>query len=172
MLIKAVTGGYAGGGELWFMSESSIPQLSYTTLPHILTMTAERQQSEWRKRNPEKVAKYNERHKEWQRQAYAANPDYFKKQNRESQKRMNPGIKIAAMEHYNPNGKAECATCGERALVVLTLSHLAPTPEWDRLGGKHLYRKLKKEGYPKLPLLTECMNCNVKRDNWGRGFDV
>lgn len=77
-------------------------------------------------------------------------------------------LKIETMQKYSPSGKAECL-CGEARLPVLTLSHLAPTPEFQGRGEK-LYATLKKAGYPALPVMTECMNCNIMRDNWGNGY--
>ena len=80
-------------------------------------------------------------------------------------------LKVSALKHYHPEGKAECASCSEKRVVALTLSHLNPIPELPRSGSK-LYRALERLKYPELPLLTECISCNVVRDNWGRGYHV
>ncbi len=76
--------------------------------------------------------------------------------------------KAAVLTAYNPTGRLSCATCGEPRIGALTLSHLGPTPAFPRCGHK-LYSALRKANCPPLPLLTECMNCNVTRDNWGNG---
>ena len=78
-------------------------------------------------------------------------------------------LKVEALEHYNPTGRCSCSYCGESFVPALTLSHLAPTPQFPQ-HGHNLYYALKKAGYPELPIITECMNCNVSRDNYGRGY--
>ena len=75
-------------------------------------------------------------------------------------------LKAEVLAHYNPDGKPICSTCGFENLTALTLSHLART-ELEFRPGTAMYLGLRKQGYPKLPLLTECLNCNVIRDNWG-----
>lgn len=78
-------------------------------------------------------------------------------------------LKRVAFERYSANAEKLKCQCGESRLICLTLSHLAPTPAFPQKGLK-LYRALKKAGYPDLPLLVECINCNVARDNWGHGY--
>lgn len=117
-------------------------------------------QTKWAKRHPEQRRKIQQRY----RLKHLVKIQEYGRQHER-------GLKQTAMENYNPNGKAECASCGETRLVTLTLSHLAPIPALPRSASK-LYRALRRLGYPELPLLTECMNCNVFRDNWGRGYHV
>lgn len=76
-------------------------------------------------------------------------------------------LKEETMIRYNPSGRLACSTCHEYLLRALTLSHLAPTPSFPQKGLK-LYRALRGADFPEVPLLTECMNCNVQRDNWGK----
>ncbi len=87
-------------------------------------------------------------------------------------KELRQQCKVECLKNYNPKGEAVCSTCGESRIPVLTLSHTDASKKdggW-RGSGIQFYLKLRRLGYPDLPLLTECMNCNVMRDNWGRGL--
>lgn len=71
-------------------------------------------------------------------------------------------LKVLALAHY---GGVICK-CGESRLVCMTLSHLAPIEQYDG-SGHNFYSQLKRDGYPMLPLVSECIACNVARDSWG-----
>src|ERR1700690_689045 len=74
--------------------------------------------------------------------------------------------KVRALTHYG-RGELKWA-CGESGLIALTLSHTVRTGHRPLKSGMQFYLELERAGYPELPLLTECMNCNVCRDSWGR----
>lgn len=83
-------------------------------------------------------------------------------------------LKVAVLMRY---GGLRCIQCGEDRLKLLTLSHVGPRTsaeqaEWARirrlnpeaqLTGIKFYRWIVKNGYPWLPVVTECMNHNMVR---------
>lgn len=71
--------------------------------------------------------------------------------------------------HYS-NGKNECACCGETENCFLTLDHMHGGGTMERkkigAGGHHLYRVIRKQGYPS-GFQILCFNCNVGKFRFG-----
>lgn len=81
---------------------------------------------------------------------------------REKDKRLGRKLKLECFEHYG----SKCTCCGETILEFLTLEHISGNGNNHRkslfkynVGGVHIYRWLKKEGFPK-GFTILCMNCN------------
>jgi hypothetical protein len=100
--------------------------------------------------------RYFKEHREWAK-------EYRRKQIKR--------IKIEALSAY---GGIACK-CGESRLEAMTLSHLVPFSFWPKISGRNgspasgqvAYWRLKRLGWPPMPLVSECMNCNICRDGWG-----
>jgi hypothetical protein len=80
--------------------------------------------------------------------------------------------RMLAFQHY---GDYKCACCGEQEFAFLTLDHINGDGNASRLelfgkksiAGHHMYRKLRKQGFP-AGYQVLCMNCQVgRRDNGG-----
>ena len=80
--------------------------------------------------------------------------------------------RIRAFQHY---GGFKCNCCGTEEFSFLSLDHIGGEGNPDRLarfgnkfiGGHHMYRRLRREGFPP-GYQVLCMNCQVgRRDNGG-----
>jgi len=80
--------------------------------------------------------------------------------------------RMLAFQHY---GGYQCACCGEQQFAFLSLDHINGDGNASRLqllgkktrGGHHMYRRLRKLGFP-AGFQVLCMNCQVgRRDNGG-----
>lgn len=89
-----------------------------------------------------------------------------------TQKRCYDKIRLEALEHYS-EGKVECACCGEKGLVFLSIDHIKGNGSEERRkidpkgkrGGNGFVYWLKKNGWPKGYQIL-CYNCNfAKRQN-------
>lgn len=89
--------------------------------------------------------------------------------NNKKEKQYYDKYKYLVFEHYGNI----CACCGETIFEFLSIDHVNNDGQYDknangkRLGGRHLYPRIAKSGYPKKYQLL-CMNCNFgKRMNGG-----
>lgn len=63
-----------------------------------------------------------------------------------------------------------CACCGERTFEFLTVDHIRNNGAEHRrqVGiGRHMYRAIKEEGFPKEEYRILCLNCNTSRGFYG-----
>jgi hypothetical protein len=80
-------------------------------------------------------------------------------------------LRLDVLRAYSGRRVPVCASCPEKRLGCLTLSHISALPRPFRgLEGQELYRRLRDARYPKVPVAVECMNCNLLRDNFGKGY--
>lgn len=115
-----------------------------------------------------------ERQRERQHRAYLANPEKHRTMNRTSyhknheanilsQRKQRLKLRYDILFHYS-KGKMECACCLTNIEVFLTIDHLNGGGTMDRRntggGGHHLYRKLRKQGFPS-GFQVLCYNCNI-----------
>lgn len=67
-----------------------------------------------------------------------------------------------------------CECCGESAPEFLTIDHNGISPERDangkRIGGKQMYRMLKRLNFPRDGYRLLCWNCNCARQYFGNGI--
>ncbi len=77
-------------------------------------------------------------------------------------------LRLEMVEAYG----GKCLHCGETDPIVLTLDHINddPDPEYEwcgksARGGYNLYRKLRKEGWPKDRFQLLCFNCNMRKEH-------
>lgn len=72
---------------------------------------------------------------------------------------------ILRLETFDAYG-GKCALCGEGSQEFLCLDHVGNNGKEERAlvgGGRHLYRYLRKQGYPKNGYRVLCYNCNMAR---------
>jgi hypothetical protein len=83
--------------------------------------------------------------------------------------------RFLAFQHYGGN-KPECACCGQSTFSFLTIDHIVGGGSAERIElfgskytcGHHMYRELRKRGFPP-GYQVLCMNCQVgRRDNGGQ----
>ena len=111
-------------------------------------------------------------------QTYRRSPKERQRQSKKAKKRwarMTPEqkqIANVAVKAHNQNLKNEmieayggvCTCCGETASIFLTIDHIDGSGAKDRangLRGANLYRKLRREGWPKDNYRILCFNCNI-----------
>lgn len=107
---------------------------------------------EWRKNNRSKVNKYS-------LSAYYRNPEKSHKITHKHRKK----LRIEMIDEYG----GKCSDCGISDYDVLSIDHIDNTGSEDRkngLYGYNLYRKLKKESWPKHNYQLLCRNCNWKKE--------
>jgi len=123
---------------------------------------------EWRKRNPEKVRKY---------QQTARQKLKMNKERREQDIRNKINAeKYEMFSHYSPDGSVRCMCpgCSENNLAFLQLHHIYNDGGAHRKllrcnGGIAFYRKLRSQGYPhKENLQIMCGNCNGAIQHYGK----
>ena len=73
-------------------------------------------------------------------------------------------IRVEVLTHYG-DGKLACVSCGFSDIRALCLDHIngggnRERKEKDRNSMLHLYRRLRREGYP-YGYQTLCYNCNI-----------
>lgn len=111
----------------------------------------------------------SEKGKEYFRQHYLQNIDYYK----QNQRRYHNKLKEETLKYYG-NGKYACVKCGESRMACLSIDHIKNIGNKKRqsLGrsGYLFYLWLKRHGYPE-GYQTLCMNCQYVKafeDNeWG-----
>jgi hypothetical protein len=106
---------------------------------------------EWRKLNREKVNEYS-------LNAYYRNP----KNHHKSVNKSRVKLRHEMIKEYG----GCCLSCGISDIDVLDIDHIENNGAEDRknnLYGYNLYRKLKKEGWPKDNFQVLCKNCNWKK---------
>lgn len=105
----------------------------------------------WRKKNRERV-------NELALNAYYRNP----KKNHETVNRARKKLRKEMIQEYG----GKCVSCGIKDGDVLDIDHIDNSGSSDRkksLYGYNLYRKLKKESWPKDNYQILCKNCNWKK---------
>lgn len=82
--------------------------------------------------------------------------------------RLRDKVRSEMIEAYG----GRCKHCGENDAIVMTLDHTFNDPEKEyeecgtsARGGKWLYRKLKREGWPQERFQLLCFNCNMKKEH-------
>lgn len=106
---------------------------------------------DWRKSNREKVNQYA-------LDAYYRNP----KKHHKAVNKARVRLRHEMIQRY---GKC-CSNCGINDVDVLDIDHIENNGAEDRknnLYGYNLYRKLKKQGWPKDNFQLLCKNCNWKK---------
>lgn len=106
----------------------------------------------WRKANKSKVNNYS-------LEAYYRNPKKSHKSTNEYRKK----LRIEMINEYG----GKCIKCGITDYDVLSIDHIDNTGAEDRkngLYGYNLYRKLKKDSWPKDNYQLLCRNCNWKKE--------
>jgi hypothetical protein len=92
-----------------------------------------------------------------------------------SLKYRNLSARVRALKHYGGLNGLKCACCEEKEFSFLSLDHIDGGGNAERtaffgnryIGGHHIYRKLRLEGFP-TGYQVLCMNCQVgRRDNGG-----
>lgn len=127
---------------------------------------------EWRKQYESEYRKDPAKHErilELARRRYKLNRDRIAERNRLSnlRNRVTRSKRIAA-KHAALKAEAivayggRCACCGESNPAFLTIDHRNNDGKIDGVYGPHLYKKLKKEGWPDRVRLM-CWNCNSGR---------
>jgi hypothetical protein len=122
---------------------------------------SKKQSAEWIKNNPEK---YEERKRK------------YKLDNRELINlrgiMRNRKLKLETLQAYcDGEIKCACLGCKETSVSFLTIDHSNGDGKYDRVGkrgGSSVYRKLKKDGFPKdRGLQVLCFNCNCAKGQFG-----
>lgn len=106
----------------------------------------------WRRNNKDKV-------KAISRRSYLKNPSYI--HNWVTQNRID--VRKEMIKSYG----GKCVKCGRNDSEVLEIDHIDNTGGKDRKRGIYgwkLYRRLKREGYPKDNYQLLCRNCNWKKE--------
>src|SRR4051812_36010810 len=102
--------------------------------------------------------------KEYLKQYYLDNKDAYKERGQRYERK----LKLDALMAY---GGQKCACCTETLFEFLTLDHSKGRTEdlpVNKLRGTHLYRWLRKHGYPKdTNLRVLCGNCNFSLGTYG-----
>lgn len=117
---------------------------------------------EWQRRNTDKMRTYHLRWVAKQPITWAERSARWRANNLEKARAMDRAghakLKRAAYEAY---GGFACKCCGEVIEKFLTIDHVANDGADHRkqMRGKHLYRWLRKNGYPQ-DFQVLCMNCN------------
>lgn len=62
----------------------------------------------------------------------------------------------------------ECALCGENDHIVLVLDHVNNDGNKESCGGHSLYRRLRKENWPRDGYQLLCANCNTRKEFFRR----
>jgi len=121
-------------------------------------------QRSWRKTNPEKNKKYQQKQYRKHRDKRVAearayrlkHPELIKEQDRKSRMK----LKVEVINAYG----GKCSCCGEDELIFLTIEHINHDGKKhrDRTGaGKGMYRDLKRRGFPKNGFTVFCWNCQM-----------
>jgi hypothetical protein len=105
----------------------------------------------------------------YQRAFQKARPDI--EQYRAKQKQANKKYLDAIKEDTFKAYGGKCVCCGETEPKFLSIDHILGDGKEDRkkfLSGRVLYRKLKKQGYPKDRYQLLCFNCNCAKGFFGK----
>ena len=98
---------------------------------------------------------------ERRRRYYANNREKVLAKNARTRKALRQRARAAVLQAYGE----ECACCGEKELVFLTLDHVNGGGNADRRmskNGLEIYRRLMREGFPPGYQIL-CWNCNAAK---------
>ena len=148
-------------------------------IPHNKGKTLVSKEEQRNKRNEsarKRHVKNPEKHNKKSREKYWKNPEKERKRvkeerirNKEKYQARDLAVKLEVLTHYSKGDKLACSCCGiNDSHEFLTLDHITNKKKMGHTSyhkGQHLYRKLKRENFPK-GYQTLCWNCNsAKKDS-------